>query len=247
MEKTFLDYYRANLHYIRSSAKDFAAEFPKIASRLEISAFDCEDPYIERLLEGTAFLAAKVDERISRGFPRMLESVVSAISPKSLFPNPSFGVVACNFDSGKFSSSGIEIKSNEIMEVDVAFTSTKCKFSPCWSVNFAPIKIKDVKYDRKKAIVPTFNVKQPFSVVDDVTSPYQYDFLITVVDKAKITKDKDGAVVGGNKIKIGLPITLEGADYKLNGIVSNITVVAQSDETNSEEIDKQVNQNQDVQ
>ena len=95
MEKTFLDYYRANLHYIRSSAKDFAAEFPKIASRLEISAFDCEDPYIERLLEGTAFLAAKVDERISRGFPRMLESVVSAISPKSLFPNPSFGVVAC--------------------------------------------------------------------------------------------------------------------------------------------------------
>lgn len=146
MEKTFLDYYRANLHYIRSSAKDFAAEFPKIASRLEISAFDCEDPYIERLLEGTAFLAAKVDERISRGFPRMLESVVSAISPKSLFPNPSFGVVACNFDSGKFSSSGIEIKSNEIMEVDVAFTSTKCKFSPCWSVNFAPIKIKDVKY-----------------------------------------------------------------------------------------------------
>ena len=146
MEKTFLDYYRANLHYIRSSAKDFAAEFPKIASRLEISAFDCEDPYIERLLEGTAFLAAKVDERISRGFPRMLESVVSAISPKSLFPNPSFGVVACNFDSGKFLSSGIEIKSNEVIEVDVAFTSTKCKFSPCWSVNFAPIKIKDVKY-----------------------------------------------------------------------------------------------------
>ena len=110
MEKTFLDYYRANLHYIRSSAKDFAAEFPKIASRLEISAFDCEDPYIERLLEGTAFLAAKVDERISRGFPRMLESVVSAISPKSLFPNPSFGVVDCNFDSGKFLSSGIEKK-----------------------------------------------------------------------------------------------------------------------------------------
>ena len=53
--------------------------------------------------------------------------------------------------------------------------------------------------------------------------------------------------MGGNKIKIGLPITLEGADYKLNGIVSNITVVAKPDETINDDLEKQVNQNQDVQ
>ena len=96
-------------------------------------------------------------------------------------------------------------------------------------------------------MIPTFNAKKRFDVVDDVTAPYQYDFLVTVLDKAKITKDRDGAVVGGNKIKIGLPITLEGADYKLNGIVSNITVVAKPDEKNNDDLEKQVNQNQDVQ
>ncbi len=160
---------------------------------------------------------------------------------------------------GKRATSSNQIETTANVEIEVFLRSVTISssnnifeegdetFITIRNVPYTKLKIKDVKYDRKKAIVPTFNVKQPFSVVDDVTSPYQYDFLITVVDKAKITKDKDGAVVGGNKIKIGLPITLEGADYKLNGIVSNITVVAQSDETNSEEIDKQVNQNQDVQ
>ena len=145
MIKTFLDYYRDNLHYIRSSAKDFAAEFPKIASRLEISAFDCEDPYIERLLEGTAFLAAKVDERISRGFPRMLESVICAISPKSLFPNPSFGVAACTLDASRVSN-GAEVTSSEIMEVSLPFTKTPCKFTSCWNVSLLPLKINSSKY-----------------------------------------------------------------------------------------------------
>ncbi|GBF23262.1 hypothetical protein tpqmel_0666 [Candidatus Gastranaerophilus sp. (ex Termes propinquus)] len=93
------------------------------------------------------------------------------------------------------------------------------------NVPYTKLKIKDVKFDRKKAIVPTLNAKQPFAVVDDVSSPFQFDFLVTVMDNAKITKD--GAVVGGNKIKIGMPTTLEGVDYRLNGIVTNITLSAQ--------------------
>ena len=51
---------------------------------------------------------------------------------------------------------------------------------------------------------------------------FMYDIVVTVVDTAKITKD--GAVVGGNKIKMGLPITLEGKDYKFNGTVSNVVI-----------------------
>lgn len=84
-----------------------------------------------------------------------------------------------------------------------------------------------------------------YQVVDDVTSPFNYDFLVTVEDDAKITKD--GAVVGGNKIKIGLPVTLEGVDYRLNGIVSNISVSKKAESKKADdEIEKQVNKNQDV-
>lgn len=113
------------------------------------------------------------------------------------------------------------------------------------NVPYTKLKIKSVNYERKKTIVPTMNPKQPFAVVEDVTSPFQFDFLVTVVDNAKITKD--GAVVGGNKIKIGLPITYEGVDYKLNGVVTNITIVNEPVKETSSEITKQVQKNQDVQ
>ena len=42
----------------------------------------------------------------------------------------------------------------------------------------------------------------------------------------KITKD--GAVVGGNKIKIGLPIVLEGETYKFGGTLSDVRVQTQT-------------------
>lgn len=160
---------------------------------------------------------------------------------------------------GKRATSSNQIETTTDIEIEVFLRSVTISasnnifeagdetFITIRNVPYTKLKIKDVKYDRKKAIVPTFNANKPFSVVDDVTAPYQYDFLITVMDKAKITKDRDGAVVGGNKIKIGLPITLEGADYKLNGIVSNITVVAKPAKTNDSDLEKQVNQNQDVQ
>ena len=91
--------------------------------------------------------------------------------------------------------------------------------------------------------MPTVN--NNYQVVDDLSSPFSYDFLVTVEDDAKITKD--GAVVGGNKIKIGLPVTLEGVDYRLNGVVSNISLSKKADGgTINEEIEKQVNKNQDV-
>ena len=47
---------------------------------------------------------------------------------------------------------------------------------------------------------------------------------ITIKDVAKITKD--GAVVGGNKIKMGLPVTLEGQRYKFNGTISDVRVTS---------------------
>ena len=42
----------------------------------------------------------------------------------------------------------------------------------------------------------------------DPTTPYTFNFLVTLKDSAIITPD--GPVIGGNKIKIGLPIELEG-------------------------------------
>ena len=115
------------------------------------------------------------------------------------------------------------------------------------NVPYTKLKIKDVKFDKRKIVIPAFNPKKPYIIVNDESSPFQYDYLVTIADEAKITKDGD-AVVGGNKIKIGLPITLEGTKYKLNGIITNITASPEPENSkHCKDLDKHTKLNQDVQ
>jgi type VI protein secretion system component VasA len=88
-----LDYYRDNLSYLRNLAAEFAVEFPKIAGRLGLGDFDCEDPYIERLLEGTAFLSARVVKKLDEGYRNLLESVLNSVAPSVLYPIPAGAVL----------------------------------------------------------------------------------------------------------------------------------------------------------
>lgn len=92
------------------------------------------------------------------------------------------------------------------------------------NVPYTNLKVADVRIDSKKTVMPNpRGGKDPFIIVDDFSQAFLYDMVVTIiVDKAKITKD--GAVIGGNKIKIGLPVTLEGPSYKLNGTVSDVRI-----------------------
>ena len=91
------------------------------------------------------------------------------------------------------------------------------------NVPHAKLKITNVKYNHKKTMIPTGNVNNPYVLVDDKENPLSFDFLVTVEDNGKYTED--GVVSGGNKIKTGLPITLESDTYRLNGIITNVKVL----------------------
>ncbi len=158
--------------------------------------------------------------------------------------------------AGKRATSSKQIEAEAKVDIEVYFrgvvvTSKNSPFQKgdetfisIRNVPYTKLKIKNTSYERKKIMLPS-NTSSKFQVVDDVTSPFNYDFLVTLEDNAKITKD--GAVVGGNKIKIGLPVTLEGVDYKLNGIVSNITLSKEAaGDTVNKDIENEVNKNQDV-
>uniref|UniRef100_UPI0025D4CC7F type VI secretion system baseplate subunit TssF n=1 Tax=uncultured Thiodictyon sp. TaxID=1846217 RepID=UPI0025D4CC7F len=69
MDPRFLEYYNRELRFMREMGGELAAEFPKIAARLGLESFECADPYVERLLEGFAFLAARVQLKIDAEFP----------------------------------------------------------------------------------------------------------------------------------------------------------------------------------
>ena len=86
------------------------------------------------------------------------------------------------------------------------------------NVPYTELTVVDVKSEPRKTFSPV--VKN--SLIPDPAQPAIFDAIITISDTAKITKD--GAVVGGNKIKMGLPVTLEGKRYKFNGTISDVRV-----------------------
>ena len=97
------------------------------------------------------------------------------------------------------------------------------------NVPYTELEVIDVSSKPRKIYAP--NTK--LLLVNDPAQPSIFDAVVTIKDLAKITKD--GAVVGGNKIKIGLPVTLEGKNYKLNGIISDVRVSTTSEIENVEQ------------
>ena len=93
MDHRLLNYYNRELSYLRELGGEFAKHFPKIAGRLGLDEFECTDPYVERLLEGFAFLSARVQLKIDAEYPRFTQGLMSILTPHLLAPTPSLGVV----------------------------------------------------------------------------------------------------------------------------------------------------------
>lgn len=126
-------------------------------------------------------------------------------------------------------SKQIEATSNIQFDVflrSVTMTSDECPikegdktFISIRNVPYSDLEVVSVKFAPKKAMVPT---KKGVVAVVDEGQDNMFDIVVRVKDVAQITKD--GAVVGGNKIKMGLPITLEGKLYKFTGSVSDLAI-----------------------
>ena len=89
MSETLLPYYNRELGAIRREAAEFAEAFPKVAGRLRLSAEAVDDPFVARLLEGVAFLAARVQHRLDDELPELSDALLEMLSPHLLAPVPS--------------------------------------------------------------------------------------------------------------------------------------------------------------
>ena len=91
------------------------------------------------------------------------------------------------------------------------------------NVPYTELNVTDVTSNPRQTAIAVKSSEQHITI-NDPAQPALFDAVVTISDTAKITKD--GAVVGGNKIKMGLPITLEGENYKFNGTISDVRVIS---------------------
>lgn len=86
-------YYEAELDRLYHEAGEFARRRGKIAARLKMGSRGSQDPHVERLLQGFAFVAAGIRQRLDEDFPLLAETLLSALHPHLLQPRPSMAIV----------------------------------------------------------------------------------------------------------------------------------------------------------
>lgn len=93
MNRKLLDFYNEELYYLRRMGMEFASQNPKTAKQLDLGRFECADPYVERLLEGFAFLTARVQLKLDAEFPSFTQHLLNIVYPHYLSPTPSMTIV----------------------------------------------------------------------------------------------------------------------------------------------------------
>ena len=95
------------------------------------------------------------------------------------------------------------------------------------NVPYTELQVTEVTSSPRLTALASSKSEKQYILINDPGQPSIFDAVVTITDTAKITKD--GAVVGGNKIKMGLPVTLEGENYKFNGTISDVRVISDVD------------------
>ncbi|MCF8002722.1 MAG: type VI secretion system baseplate subunit TssF [Chromatiaceae bacterium] len=148
MDPRLLDYYNRELRFIREMGGEFAREYPKIAGRLGLESFECADPYVERMLEGFAFLAARVQLKLDAEFPRFTQHLMESVYPHFLAPIPSMAVLQFQPDlsEGALAEGFVIPRHSVVRSVLGKGERTACEYRTAHDLTLWPLELTEVRY-----------------------------------------------------------------------------------------------------
>ncbi len=141
MRDDLLHYYERELSFLRRTGADFARRYPKVAGRLLLEPNKCDDPHVERILEGFALLAARVHLHLDDDFPELSGARLELLYPHFTRPVPSMTVVELGLDpqQGKLTS-GLHVpRETPLFSRPVA--GTPCRFRTCYDTTIWPLTL----------------------------------------------------------------------------------------------------------
>lgn len=145
MDPRLLDYYNRELGYFRQLGAEFAEAFPKVAARLGMKGIEVADPYVERILEGAAFLGARVQLKLDAEFPRFTQRLLEVVYPNYLAPTPSAAIVRFAPKLAEASlASGFTLPRGTMLRAQIAKgEQTACEFQTAHEVTLWPFDIAE--------------------------------------------------------------------------------------------------------
>ncbi len=143
MSDSLLTFYNRELAALRRLAGDFAASHPKVAGRLRIATDGAvDDPHVERLLEGVAFLAGRVQQRLDDELPEIADTLLELLSPHMLAPVPSMTTV--RLSPKKEARGPARVARGTPIETDPV-RGEVLRYSTCHAVTVWPLQIDQAR------------------------------------------------------------------------------------------------------
>ncbi|MBZ0134872.1 MAG: type VI secretion system baseplate subunit TssF [Planctomycetes bacterium] len=140
----FNKYYQDELVFLREMGREFSAANPEAARFL---AEPGSDPDVERMLEGFAFLTAKLRQKLDDELPEFTHSLTEMFWPHYLRPLPATAILQFEHTNKatadlKRLKAGIEIDSTPV-------DGTRCRFRTCNDFDLVPLELTDVQLRRE--------------------------------------------------------------------------------------------------
>lgn len=148
MSKGLVNYYERELRYIRELGAEFGRTFPKVAARLGIREEHCDDPHVERLFQGHAFLAARIQQRLDAEFPQFSSALLEQVFPNHLAATPSMVIVQLQPDGQQGSlDRGYEVAAGSTLRSRSRTSGgVTCEYRTAHPVRLWPITLESAHY-----------------------------------------------------------------------------------------------------
>ncbi len=148
MDTRLLAHYENELAFLRDMGAEFATAFPKIAARLGMEGVEVLDPYVERLLEGTAFLSARVQLELEMQFPAFTANLLQVVYPHFLAPTPSMTIIGFEPDLGNSGvKEGFLLKRHtRLRSRQIEGEQTACIYRTASDLMLWPVEVAEVEY-----------------------------------------------------------------------------------------------------
>lgn len=148
MDPALLRFYEAELAHIRQMGVEFAQEFPKVAGRLDLANTEIADPFVERLLEGFAFLTARIQMKMTAEFPTFTQSLLQMVYPHYAAPTPSMAIVQVTAaEAIRTMGAGVVLPpGSELRSLLGTEDQTNCVFRTAHPVHLLPIEVAEAEY-----------------------------------------------------------------------------------------------------
>lgn len=161
MIMSFLDHYNDELRQLRDSGTRFSKEHPQVASALGLHPDAVTDPFVERLLEGVAYLSARVQTRLDRECAEFAQQALGRVCPLFMAATPAISTFAFHPDlDSPEAFRGSVLPRGTLVSARMPGRKLPVTFATARDVTLLPLRISKVECSRSVNGLPALLAQQ---------------------------------------------------------------------------------------